>query len=119
MIWLGRWVAALGAVRAEGASALPVPKVGGTHLEWNSPVASALLALVSAAHGGRSGSCTWGLPTHTRGRGPPCPRAVPPGSIRRRVAWVVSGLVGALLLPPHQQSLVVLNHSLNPFILEE
>lgn len=39
MIWLGRWVEALGAVRAEGASALPVLKVGGTRLEWNSPVA--------------------------------------------------------------------------------
>ena len=35
------------------------------------------------------------------------PKAVPPGSIRGRVTWVVSGLVGAPLPPPHQQSLVV------------
>lgn len=78
MIWLGRWVEALGAVRAEGASALPVLKVGGTRLEWNSPVAPPSLRWCLRLTEGVKVPVS-GLPTHTRGRGPPvlepCPQA--------------------------------------------
>ena len=62
------WVA----VRATGASALLAREGGGGAPGLGILQQPPLVPLLaSAVHGGCEGSCTWGLPTHTPGQGPP------------------------------------------------